>query len=172
MEFQILDFLQTIHNPVLDKIMVFFTSLGNAGILWLILAIVFLCIKKYRQCGAAMLVSLGLGLIVGNVILKNVIARERPCWINDTVQMLIAVPKDYSFPSGHTLASFGAATAIFCSHRRLGIAAGAVAAVIAFSRMYLYVHFPTDILAGLILGIAFGAAAHFLVRRFWPEKIV
>lgn len=172
MEFQILDFLQTIHNPVLDKIMVFFTSLGNAGILWLILAIVFLCIKKYRQCGAAMLVSLGLGLIVGNVILKNVIARERPCWINDTVQMLIAVPKDYSFPSGHTLASFGAATAIFCSRRRLGIAAGAVAAVIAFSRMYLYVHFPTDILAGLILGIAFGAAAHFLVRRFWPEKIV
>lgn len=171
MEFQFLDFLQTIHNPVLDKIMIFFTTLGNAGILWIVLAVIFLCMKKYRKCGAAMIVSLIFGLIFGNLILKNVIARERPCWINETVQMLIAVPKDYSFPSGHTLASFGAATAIFCSHRRIGIAAYIVAAVIAFSRMYLYVHFPTDILAGLILGLIFGVLACFLVNKLWAKEM-
>lgn len=170
MEFQFLDFLQTLHQPVLDKIMVFFTTLGNAGILWLVLAVVFLCIKKYRKCGAAMLLSLVLGLIFGNLILKNVIARPRPCWINNSVEMLIAVPKDFSFPSGHTLASFGAATPIFYYHRRFGIIAYIVAAVIAFSRMYLYVHFPTDILGGLILGILFGLLSCLIVNKFLKQK--
>lgn len=170
MEFQFLDFLQTLHQPVLDKIMVFFTTLGNAGILWLVLAVVFLCIKKYRKCGAAMLLSLVLGLIFGNLILKNVIARPRPCWINNSVEMLIAVPKDFSFPSGHTLASFGAATPIFYYHRRFGIIAYIVAAVIAFSRMYLYVHFPTDILGGLILGILLGLLSCLIVNKFLKQK--
>lgn len=170
MEFQFLDFLQTLHQPVLDKVMIFFTTLGNAGILWLVLSIIFLCTKKYRKCGTAMLLSLVLGLIFGNIILKNVIARPRPCWINSSVEMLIAVPKDFSFPSGHTLASFGAATPIFYYHRRFGIIAYIVAAVIAFSRMYLYVHFPTDILTGLILGILLGLLSCLIVNKFLKQK--
>ena len=169
-EFQFLDFLQTIHHPILDKLMIFFTTLGNAGILWILLAIIFLCVKKYRKCGVTMILTLVLGLIFGNIILKNIIGRERPCWINESVNMLIAIPKDYSFPSGHTLASIGAATAIFCSHKKLGIAAFAVAVVIAFSRMYLYVHFPTDILAGLILGIILGILSYILVNKFGPKE--
>lgn len=148
--------------------MVFISSLGNAGLLWIILALVFICTKKYRRFGATMLLALLLGLIIGNGALKNIVARERPCWINETVELLIAVPKDYSFPSGHTLASFGAATALFWNKKTWGAAAYALAALIAFSRMYLYVHFPTDILCGILLGLCTGTAAWFMIKKYWP----
>ena len=112
----------------------------------------------FGNMNAAIAVIAGLivGVIIGNILLKNLIARERPCWINETVQMLISTPQDYSFPSGHTLSSFVAATIIMHHDKRLGIAAYVFASIIAFSRLYLYVHFPTDILAGALLGIIIG----------------
>lgn len=167
-EFAILDYLQTLHQPFLDKVMVFISSLGNAGIIWIVLALAFICVKKYRRFGVTMLLALLIGLIIGNGALKNIVARERPCWINETVQLLIAVPKDYSFPSGHTLASFGAATALFWNKKAWGAAAYIGAVLIAFSRMYLYVHFPTDILCGMLLGLCTGTAAWFIVKKYWP----
>lgn len=105
-EFAILDMLQNIQNPVLTKIMAFITMLGEAGWFWIVLGIVLLCTKKYRKCGVAVLFALILDLILANIILKPLVARPRPCWIREDIELLVRVPKDYSFPSGHTMASF------------------------------------------------------------------
>ena len=108
-EFEILDFLQSIHSPILTKLMSFVTFLGEAGWFWIILGIFLLCMKKYRFAGIAALTALIFDFAAANLILKPLVARPRPCWINESVEMLVRVPEDYSFPSGHTMASFAAA---------------------------------------------------------------
>ena len=87
-----------------------------------------------------------------NLVLKPLAARPRPCWIDEQVKLLVAAPKDYSFPSGHSAASFAAAVSIFVMHKKEGAAALILACLIAFSRLYLFVHFPTDVLAGIAVG--------------------
>lgn len=164
-EFDILYAIQNIHNPVLDKIMVGISSLGNAGILWVIIAIILLISKKHRKTGIHMFIAMVLTLFVGNLILKNLVQRERPCWIDTTIPLLINNPKDYSFPSGHTMNSFTAAICIFLHQKRWGIVAFVVAALIAFSRMYLFVHFPTDIITGMIIGISSALIINFLMNK-------
>lgn len=166
-EFALLELFQTLHRPWLNAVMIFITSLGNGGFLWMALGFVFLCFKKTRRMGAAMAISLILGLVVGNVCIKNLVARSRPCWIMPEVEMLILVPKDYSFPSGHTMASFEGAMSIWYFHKKWGLLALVLAGLIAFSRMYLFVHFPTDILVGLILGLVHAWIARKMVERYW-----
>lgn len=99
------------------------THLGSAGIIWIFLAFVLICIRKYRTCGIQMLAGMLTGLIIGNFILKNLVARDRPCWIDTDIAMLIAVPQDYSFPSGHTLASTISAVILMQEDKKLGIPA-------------------------------------------------
>lgn len=101
-------------------------------------------------------------MIVGNGILKPLVARVRPCTLYPGVSMLSSMPTDYSFPSGHAFSSFAAAVAIFCQRKKLGIVALILAAGIGFSRMYLFVHFPSDVLAGVFLGTLSGVAAYKL----------
>lgn len=124
-----------------------------------------LCTKKYRRQGVILLAGLAVGVLVGNVCLKNLIARPRPCWLDDSVMMLISSPTDYSFPSGHTLSSVIGATVLTKTDRRFGWAAIPLAAVIVFSRLYLFVHFPSDILAGAILGVIIGEAVYRIGMR-------
>ena len=152
MELEILYIINELHNPILDKIMIAITSLGNAGLIWIGIAVFLLFMKKTRQCGVLMLASMIIGLILGNGILKNVIARERPCWIDTNIPLLISNPHDFSFPSGHTLASFEAAVMIYLHNKKWGRISFMLAILIAFSRMYLFVHFPTDIICGAALG--------------------
>lgn len=140
----------------LDAIMPKITFLGNAGLIWLLSAGILLFIPKYRRAGILLLAGLAVGVLVGNVAMKNLFARPRPCWVDTTVQLLISVPKDYSFPSGHTLSSVIAATVLTGADRRFALVAVPLAALIAFSRLYLFVHFPTDVLASIILGVAIG----------------
>ena len=142
-------------GPFLDFLMPKITTLGNGGAIWLAAAGGMLCTKKYRKQGVLLLGGLAVGGLVGNVFLKNVIARPRPCWL-ESVQLLIANPADYSFPSGHTLSSVIGATILTRTDRRFGWAAIPLAALIAFSRLYLYVHFPSDILGATVLGVAIG----------------
>lgn len=125
-----------------------------------------LCTKRYRRQGVILLAGLAVGVLVGNVCLKNLIARPRPCWLDDSVKLLISMPTDYSFPSGHTLSSVIGATVLTKTDRRFGWAAIPLAAIIAFSRLYLFVHYSSDILAGALLGVAIGEAVyHFGMRR-------
>ena len=139
--------------PFLDAVVPKLTMLGNAGIIWILAGLALLCSKKYRRQGALVLMGLLAGLLVGNIVLKNLVARPRPCWLDPSVQLLIASPTDYSFPSGHTLSSTIAATILTKIDRRFGYAAIPLAVLIALSRLYLYVHFPSDVLIAALLGL-------------------
>lgn len=163
-EFAILDGIQEyLQCAFMDAVIPVLTHFGI--VFWIVLAILFMCFKKYRTCGISMGAGMIMGLLVGNLILKNLIQRARPCWINETVQLLVELPDDYSFPSGHTLASFIAAIVIFRHSKKLGIPALLFASLMAFTRLYLYVHFPTDILGGIVLAAVVAITADILVRK-------
>lgn len=165
-EFYILDWIQAyLRHPLLDPVMVFITTLGNAGILWIVLTILLAVKRSTRKTAAALAVALALCLLFGNLLLKPLIGRIRPFNVQDAVTLLITAPLDYSFPSGHTMSSFAAAMVLLRTDRRMGIPAMVLAALIAFSRMYLYVHYPTDVLAGLLLGCLFGWLSVSIIRR-------
>lgn len=165
-DFTVLNWLHnTLSCGFLDSVMPVITKLGSKGAIWLAIAFVMMCTKKYRSCGIIMVITLIAGVLIGNVFLKNVIARPRPCWINSEFDMLIGVPRDYSFPSGHTLSSAAAATVLTLENRKFGFGAIPAAALIAFSRLYLYVHFPTDVIGGALIGIAIGYAAFKLIKK-------
>lgn len=153
--------------PFLDVLMPKITALGNGGAIWLLAAGGLLCTKKYRKQGVLLLGGLALGALIGNGVLKHLIARPRPCWLDSSVHLLIASPSDYSFPSGHTLASAVGASMLTMTNRRFGWAAIPVAVLIAFSRLYLYVHFPSDILGGAILGVLIGVCTYV-----WGGKLL
>ncbi len=151
-EFEI---MTAVHNALqsdlMDFIMKSISAIGNGGAVWIVAALILLATRKYRRQGLAMAIGLTMGLVFGNIILKNLIARPRPCWIFENIDMLIAVPQDFSFPSGHTLASFTSAFILLSENRRMGIPSIMLAVLMAFSRIYLFVHFPTDILGGMAL---------------------
>lgn len=166
MELQFLDFLQTIHTPLLDKILAFITSLGNAGIIWIVLAVVLLILPKTRKTGIIVAAALLMDLILCNLILKNLVARVRPYDVNTAIAILIKKPLDFSFPSGHTAASFAAMTALFLAKmKKAWIAALVLAVLIAFSRLYFYVHYPTDVLGGAVVGILSGIIGYTIVEK-------
>lgn len=156
-ELSILDWIQTLHTPFLDKIMVFITRLGDAGIIWIVLSIVLFLIPKTRKSGAVMVVALVVDVLLCNIVLKNLVARTRPYDVNTGVHLLVAKLHDYSFPSGHTAASFASVTALYLAgEKKLWKFALVLACLIAISRLYLYVHYPTDVLGGILFGVISG----------------
>ena len=165
-DFLILDF---IHNNLsckpLDMFFVFFTHLGDGGIVWILTGLILICTKKYRRCGVVMLCALAFGFITGNLIIKPLVARPRPCWINDTVRLMIEVPHDYSFPSGHTLSSVICCTTLGLYNKKFLFFALPLTIFIAFSRLYLYVHFPTDILCAALYGVIVSSLAFKLSEK-------
>lgn len=152
-DYSVLEFIRAnMRYSVLDKIMIIITSLGNGGFIWIVIAIIFIISKKYRTSGLLLFCSLILCLIIGNITLKPFVARLRPSDININIPLLIPRPTDFSFPSGHTMTSFASAVIIFYTNRKMGIFAFLGAFMIAFSRLYLYVHYPSDIVAAIIIG--------------------
>ena len=150
--------------------MIFLSAIGEAGIVWILISIILACFPKTRRCGITMMISMALTFLLGNLILKNLIARPRPCAIDTNIKLLVKFPSEYSFPSGHTMNGFTAAVSIFLYHKRAGIAALLLAAAIAFSRMYLFVHFPTDILGGIVLGTLDAILTYYVVKRAFAAK--
>lgn len=171
MDFAVLEFIQEkLRCGFLDTLMPIITHLGDKGIIWILTAVVLLFFKEYRRCGAILLFGLLAGLIVGNLIMKNIFERSRPCWLEPIANMLIAVPEDYSFPSGHTMSSAIAAAVLVLRDRRIGVPAVIIALSIAFSRLYLYVHFPTDVLVGAAVGVLIGIVAYRFGDRLMTGK--
>lgn len=162
-------FLQeSVRNPILDRLMQFITSLGDAGFLAILVCIVLLCIKKYRRAGAAASLSLILDFIVVNLVLKNLVARTRPYDILEELLLITRRPSDLSFPSGHAGACFAVASVLFlCLPRRFGIPAVVTAALISFSRLYVGAHYPTDVLGGMVIGCVTGWIA---CRLLWKKN--
>ena len=156
-----------VRNAVLTPVMTFITHLGDAGWIWIALAIVFLLVKKMRRTGVLMTCSLLGSLIVNNLILKNLVARTRPYEAVDGLQRIIEAQRDLSFPSGHTGSSFAAAVVIFLTcPRKIGVPTLILAFLIMFSRLYVGVHYPTDVLAGMITWTLIAV----LVSRVYQKK--
>lgn len=169
-EFSFLYALQELHNPVLDKIMLFITELGDGGWFWIGIGIVCLVLKKHRRMGLQVLLSMLCTFIVGNLILKNLFARQRPCAIDPSIELLIPYPSEFSFPSGHTMNGTTAAIALFLNNKKIGIPALMIAVLIAFSRMYHFVHFPTDILGGFCIGFAMAILVNYVFDKIEARK--
>ena len=170
-DYNILFFIRNyIRNDFLNVIVPFYTSLGEDGIIWIVVGLLLLIPKKTRKCGIMVLAALLVMLIVNNLLLKQIIRRPRPCAgeLRYMIDGLITPPKttSYSFPSGHTTSAFAVAFTIRSQHKKLGIVALVMAAVMAFTRLYVFVHFPTDIYAGILLG---AGIAYFINRM---EKII
>ena len=176
MEIQILHWFETLHNPITNPIFYVITTLGNAGWFWIVLAVLKLTVlpKKYKKAGLTMAIALILSLIFCNGIMKHLWARPRAFWVvgqnfvvGNEFENLYGIFNsihDYSFPSGHSSASFAAAVSIFMWRKKEGSAALVLAALIAFSRLYFTVHYPTDVLVGTITGALYGVAAYFIVK--------
>lgn len=176
MEIQILHWFETLHNPITNPIFYVITTLGNAGWFWIVLAVLMLTVlpKKYKKAGLTMAIALILSLIFCNGIMKHLWARPRAFWVPgqnfvvgnefENLYGIFNSIHDYSFPSGHSSASFAAAVSIFMWRKKEGSAALVLAALIAFSRLYFTVHYPTDVLVGTITGALYGVAAYFIVK--------
>lgn len=145
------------------------TYFGEYGAGWILLAVILLLFKKTRRAGLTMGIALLAGYLLGEVLLKNVIQRPRPFTLWPEMELLIHAPSGYSCPSGHTTSSFAAATAVFCFRKKWGAVALAGAALIGFSRMYFTVHYLTDVLFGVALGVACGLAAWRLTGLIWKK---
>ena len=171
LELAILNWIQVhLRCGFLDAVLPVISRTADHGELWIILAVVLLLIKGQRKYGAAMAVGLVLDLVSCNMILKPLIGRIRPFAVNGLVELLIPPPLDASFPSGHTAASFAAVFALKTAGSPLWKPALAVAVVMAFSRLYLYVHWPSDVLAGALLGAAVGWAGAKLAENILAKR--
>lgn len=199
MELQILDYLQNLHQPWLDQLMIAITTLGNFAMVWIVIGVLMLGAFSFRRKksttytqiyrfggdghttgggekgssynpGILVLLALLFSFLIVNVGMKPFFQRVRPYDINTLISLLIATPTDYSFPSGHASSSFAAATAIFLWNKKWGTAALLLALLISFSRMYLYVHFPTDILVGALIGILCGFLAKWVYHSIRGQK--
>lgn len=153
-ELAILDAIQLIHTPWLDALVAAYTSTSDVGQIWILLGIVLAIIPKTRKLGAAVLVAVLIGAIVTSGILKPLIMRPRPCDVNPLVPMIVDRPHGSSFPSGHATAAFAAFGALLFSKgpKPLVIVVGIGAVLMALTRLYCYVHYPTDVLAGTVVG--------------------
>ena len=161
----LLQIQQHLRTDMLTPLMKFVTFLGNGGWFWILCAVVLLAIPKTRKTGYAAVLSLIFGVIVTNLLLKNIVARPRPFAEIEALIPLIAKPTDFSFPSGHTTASFAVALVMLrMLPKKIGIPAVVLAALVAFSRLYLGVHYPTDVLAGFVVALVGSSLAVCGVR--------
>lgn len=152
----ILDFMSvTVKNVVFDFLMPIITTTNNHGEIWFLIALILIFNRKteVKRIGFTMLVAIIMGYALGEGCIKNIVQRHRPTLGIENYKFLVNIPTSYSFPSGHTTSSFAAAGVVWFSKAKYRIWALILAIVIAFSRMYLHVHYPSDVLGGLILGL-------------------
>lgn len=194
-DFPILEFIRNyLTNPFFDKVMPYITLFGEWGAFWIAVALILVLIPKTRKTGWSMGAAMLLGLIICNGILKTLVARDRPFlfytvermqqydlpelknWVPLTagdIKWLVPSDLNRSFPSGHTICCFEAATVLMIKNKWAGIPATVIAFLVAYSRLYLYVHYPTDVIfsmfAGILLGLL-GCAIVSIVYHFLPQK--
>lgn len=168
-----ISFLQWIQENIvcswLTPIMQTVTELGNMGLIWVLVTVALLIFPQTRKYGLISALALIINALVCNGLLKSIFARPRPFTVTD-IQLLIPPPGGYSFPSGHTSSSFAAATSLCFWNKKAGIVGIILASLIAFSRMYFFVHYPTDVLCGLILGIAAAFLAKAIVDFCYKKR--
>ena len=170
-DFSILDWIQAnLRCELLDKIMPVLSMLGEWGIFWIILGLILLIFRKTRRCGVLMLISMAVVFLIGDQVIKPLVGRVRPCNIRLDLDIPVDRPSSNSFPSGHAGIAFTATTMIFMHHKGWGIAALVLSLLIAFSRLYNYVHYPTDVLAGIAFGILVAIVVYFIAKKVKPSN--
>ena len=147
---------ENVHSAFLTMFFRIVTLLGEGGIFWIAVAVILLFFKKTRRSGICIGASLLIGVIVGNGIIKNVVARPRPYDAIAGIESVVSHLSDYSFPSGHSLCCFEAATALAMNRTKWAIPAYVGAVLVAVSRLFLFVHYPIDVICGALLGVLFG----------------
>lgn len=171
LDFSILDLIQQVFGSSLfDKVMPLFTHLADAGIFWIVLTVMLLADKKNRKEAVVAAVALLIDVLICNVLLKPLVARIRPYEIRPYMELIISRPHDFSFPSGHAAASFAVVSALYLCKNKMWIPGLVLAALIGFSRLYLYVHYPTDVLAGVLIGCLAGYMGWILYKGFTTKQ--
>ncbi|MDR1509287.1 MAG: phosphatase PAP2 family protein [Synergistaceae bacterium] len=158
MDSSLLDWVQaSVKTEPMDKVMLFFTKLGDRGAIWIIYAVICACSEKLRQVGVNLTMCVSTCALLGNFAIKPLFRRIRPCNVDNSRMLLLSRPEDSSFPSCHTMTSFAAASVtVWQAGGLLGVTSFVFASMISFSRVYLYVHYPSDVLAGIALGLVTG----------------
>lgn len=167
-DLNILLFIQdSIRIPWLTPVVVFITSLGNAGIFWIVVSLLLLIPKRTRRIGCMSFAALFASLLLNNVLLKNVVRRIRPYDLCDMLHSLVVKPVDFSFPSGHTGSSFAAAFVLYRQlPKKAGIPLLLLAVLIGLSRLYVGVHYPSDVFVGMLTGLGSGYLAERIVLKY------
>ena len=171
----ILDWIQAhLQCGFLDFLMPIITLFGDGGIFWIAVALILLCIPKTRKIGLGMGFALVMGLVICNITLKPLVQRIRPYdfqaqHFGVEIPLLVERMHDFSFPSGHTIASFEASTVLLKNSKKMGIPATILAVLIALSRLYLYVHYPTDVIFSVFAGIFFAFIGDALAAKVAPR---
>lgn len=167
------------HSNVINYLFKFITLLGEMGIVWIVTGVILFFFKKTRKGGLYIFIGLFVSLVINDLILKNIIARPRPFTVNEDLKNFIEsigidLPTSYSFPSGHSFSSFACATMITCVFKKKGAYSYILASLIAFSRIFIGVHYLTDILAGALLGSAIAIGVYYLceylIKKFWNKQ--
>lgn len=177
-DWAVFQFFEKLWNPVLDVTVSLITYLGNAGIVWVILGLCLLIPKKSRKIGVYVLCGIAITALINDVCLKEVIQRPRPFNFDGWPEVfnypnIVAKPSSWSFPSGHTSSAFGAAFPLLLkTKKKYGIPAMILALLIGLSRIYVHVHYPTDVLAGIAVGIIGGLIAVIILDKLVFAKIV
>lgn len=172
-----MDFLHFAANnfksELLDFFMVFVTTLGNGGFIWIFITLLLIIFKSTRPAGIASAVALVIMLVSVNMIIKPAVGRIRPYIVSPELlnYVIISLPSDASFPSGHTAAGFASATAVFCKSKRIGAFMYPLAFLIGISRLYLCVHYPTDVICGMLIGILTGIIAFKITKKYVDKSI-
>lgn len=163
-----------LRQPWLTPTVALYTKLGDAGMLWIALSLILLCFPKTRRAGLVSLLAMALGLLCTNVVLKHLVARTRPWLTVEGLTPLVTENDPNSFPSGHTTAAFAAALAWWHTlpGRRMRAAALCMAVLMGLSRLYVGVHFPSDVLVGGIVGAACGVLAWQIAKRARPDDFM
>ncbi len=168
----ILFFIQNnFHFPLIDKIMILFTTAGNWGLIWIIISILLLLNKKTRNIGIVTLIALFLSAIFVEVLLKNIIQRPRPFIAFPSFHILVSKPNSFSFPSGHTASSFAVGYVLVNYFKKFSLLIWLVAILIAFSRLYLALHFPSDLIGGVVLGLICGKLSLYFYNQCIKDKL-
>lgn len=164
MDRKFLHWLTGLRSKPMNRIMIFITHLGTGGIVWLLFSLLFF-IQGQKTLSYRVLLALVVNGLICNLTLKPLLKRSRPSWI-DKIDLLIKNPTDFSFPSGHASSSFAAATTIFFQNQGLGTFCLVLAGLIAFSRLYHFVHYPSDVVIGSLLGIAMAHLSRFIFNNY------
>lgn len=154
----LLEIQNTLTSPWGDTVMIGLSTIGNYGLIWIAIALVLCTRPQWRRAGVGMLLALLFAHLVGNVVLKNLIARPRPYIAYAAHQLKILPLEEFSFPSGHAITSFAAVFSLPAAMGTLRRGLALLAAGIAFSRLYLFMHYPSDVVGGALIGVAIGYA--------------